>query len=47
MEWMSKQIPHARYLYVPKAGHFAEYDNPNVYFPGVVTFLRDVDAGRF
>jgi proline iminopeptidase len=47
MEWMSKQMPHARYLYVPKAGHFAEYDNPNVYFPGVVAFLRDVDAGRF
>jgi proline iminopeptidase len=47
MEWMAKQIPHARYLYVPEAGHFAEYDNPKVFFPGVVAFLRDVDAGRF
>ena len=47
MEWMAKQIPHARYLYVPGAGHFAEYDNPQVYFPGVIAFLRDVDAGRF
>ena len=47
MEWMSKQFPHGRYLYVPKAGHFAEYDNPQVYFPGLVNFLRDVDAGRF
>jgi proline iminopeptidase len=47
MEWMSKQMPHARYLYIPDAGHFAEYDNPQVYFPGVITFLKDVDASRF
>jgi proline iminopeptidase len=47
MEWMSKQMPHARYLYVPDAGHFAEYDNPQVYFPGLIGFLKDVDAGRF
>jgi len=46
MEWMSKQFPRGRYLYVPKAGHFAEYDNPQVYFAGLVGFLRDVDAGR-
>jgi proline iminopeptidase len=47
MEWMAKQIPHARFLLVPKAGHFSEYDAPQVFFPGLVGFLRDVDAGRF
>jgi proline iminopeptidase len=47
MEWMAKQMPHARYLYVPDAGHFAQYDNPQVYFTGLVAFLKDVDAGRF
>jgi proline iminopeptidase len=47
MQWMSTQFPHARFLLVPDAGHFAEYDTPEVYFPGVVSFLEDVDAGRF
>jgi len=47
MEWMSKQIPHARYLYCPNGSHFAIYDDQKVYFSGLLGFIRDVDAGRF
>jgi proline iminopeptidase len=40
MEWMAKQMPKGQYLYVPNAGHFAEDDNPQVYFPGLIKFLK-------
>ena len=47
MEWMSKQLPHGRYLYCPNGSHLAEYDDQQTYFRGLIAFLRDVDAGRF
>ncbi|MBP8098064.1 MAG: proline iminopeptidase-family hydrolase [Arenimonas sp.] len=47
MEWMSKQIPHARYLLCPNGSHLALYDDQQVYMSGLTGFLKDVDAGRF
>jgi proline iminopeptidase len=47
MEWMSKEIPHARFLLCPNGGHFAEYDDQQTYFTGLIGFIQDVDAGRF
>lgn len=47
MQWMSKQIPHARYLYCPSGSHFALYDDQHGYFAGLLGFIRDVDEGRF
>jgi proline iminopeptidase len=46
MEWMAREIPHARYLYCPSGSHMAMYDDQKTYFDGVVKFIRDVDAGR-
>jgi proline iminopeptidase len=46
MEMMSKQIPHARYLFCPNGSHLAMYDDQQTYFDGVVKFIDDVDAGR-
>jgi len=47
MEWMAKQMPHARYLFCPNGSHLAIYDDQQVYMPGLIGFLKDVDAGRF
>jgi proline iminopeptidase len=47
MKWMSTQIPNARYLYCPNGSHMAHYDDQQVYFTGLIGFIRDVDAGRF
>jgi proline iminopeptidase len=47
MKWMSTQIPHARYLYAPTGSHMAHYDDQQVYFTGLIGFLKDVDQGRF
>ncbi|MDQ3282078.1 MAG: proline iminopeptidase-family hydrolase [Acidobacteriota bacterium] len=47
MEWVSKQIPHARYLYCANGSHMALYDDQQTFFSGLIDFIKDVDAGRF
>jgi proline iminopeptidase len=47
MEAMAAAMPHARYLYCPEGSHLAMYDDQEVYFRGLIEFIRDVDAGRF
>jgi proline iminopeptidase len=47
MEWMAKQMPHARYLYCANGSHLALYDDQQTYMTGLIGFLHDVDAGRF
>jgi proline iminopeptidase len=47
MQWMSTQIPHARYLYCPNGSHLALYDDQQTWMNGVMQFVKDVDAGRF
>ncbi|HEY0243882.1 MAG TPA: proline iminopeptidase-family hydrolase, partial [Gemmatimonadaceae bacterium] len=47
MEWMSKQVKNGRYLFCPKGSHMAIYDDQKTYVEGVISFLSDVDGGRF
>jgi len=46
MESMSKKVVKGRYLYCPNGSHLAMYDDQQTYMPGVIGFLRDVDAGK-
>jgi proline iminopeptidase len=46
MEWMAGQVKRGRFLLCPNGGHLAEYDDPATYFPGLLKFIDDVDAGR-
>lgn len=47
MEWMAGAVKKGRYLYCPNGSHLAMYDDQKTYFDGVVSFIRDVDAGGF
>jgi len=47
MEMMSKRVQHGRYLFCPNGSHLAMYDDQKTYMDGVVTFIGDVNAGRF
>ena len=47
MEWMAGAFPNGRYLYCPDGSHLAMYDDPEIYFGGLITFLRDVDTGQY
>lgn len=46
MEWMASAFPNGRYLHCPNGSHFAMYDDQLTYFEGLISFIRDVDAGR-
>jgi len=47
MQWMATVMKHARYLYCPNGSHMALYDDQEVYFRGLIQFIKDVDVGRF
>lgn len=43
MKWMATAIPNARFLYCPNGSHMAMYDDPQVYFTGLLDFIRSVN----
>ena len=47
MEMMSKAVQRGRYLYLPNGSHMSMYDDQQRYVTGLISFLRDVDEGRF
>ncbi|MBI1227028.1 MAG: alpha/beta fold hydrolase [Bacteroidetes bacterium] len=46
MEAMSKLVQKGRYLYCPEGSHLSMWDDQAHYYPGVIQFIKDVDAGK-
>jgi proline iminopeptidase len=42
MEMMAGRLPHGEYLYCPNGSHLALYDDQEVYFAGLIDFLRNL-----
>jgi len=47
MEEQSKLVQKGRYLYCPNGSHLSMWDDQQVFMNGVITFIRDVDGGKF
>ena len=47
MEWMAGQVQNGRYLHCPNGSHLAMYDDQQIYFEGLIKFIKDVDSGKF
>jgi proline iminopeptidase len=47
MKWMSNEVQNGRFLYCPNGSHLSQYDDQNIYIPGVLKFLKDVDQNKF
>lgn len=47
MKWMATQVQHGRSLICPNGSHCSMWDDQPHYFPGLVQFIKDVDAGSF
>ncbi len=47
MVWMSTQVQKGRSLICPNGSHCSMWDDQPHYFPGLIKFIRDVDAGGF
>ena len=43
---MAGKLKNGRYLYCPNGSHLALYDDQEVYFKGLIEFIKDVDAHR-
>jgi proline iminopeptidase len=46
MKWMSTQVKKGRFLLCPNGSHMSYWDDQEHFFPGLITFIRDVDAGK-
>jgi proline iminopeptidase len=44
MKWMSTQFKNGSYLYCENGSHLSMWDDQAIFFPGVIKFLKDVDA---
>ena len=42
LRWMSEQLPHGSYLHCPDGSHLAQFDDPDHYFPGLLTWLSSL-----
>jgi proline iminopeptidase len=47
MKWVSTQVQKGRFLLCPDGSHMCMWDDQAHYFPGLISFLKDVDAGKF
>ena len=45
MKWVAGQVKNGRFLLCPDGSHLAMWDDQKAYFPGLIRFLKDVDAG--
>jgi len=46
MKWMSTQVQKGSFLLCPKGSHMDYWDDQAHYFPGLISFIRDVDSGK-
>lgn len=46
MKWMATQVQSGRSLICPNGSHCSMWDDQPHYFPGLISFIHDVDAGR-
>ncbi|PHS23291.1 MAG: proline iminopeptidase [Robiginitomaculum sp.] len=47
MEWMAGQVQNGRFYLCPNGSHLSQYDDEENFFNGLISFLKDVDEGRF
>jgi len=47
MRWMANAVQKGRYLHCPNGSHISHIDDMQVYFDGLIQFIRDVDQGTF
>ena len=46
MEWMSKAVKDGHYLYSKTGSHLAMYDDQQVYFSGLIDFIKSTSAAK-
>ena len=47
MKWISTEVKNGRFLLCPNGSHLSQFDDQEVYFEGLIDFIKDVDDGSF
>ncbi|MEZ4857959.1 MAG: proline iminopeptidase-family hydrolase [Flavobacteriaceae bacterium] len=47
MEWVANEVQNGRFLLCPNGSHLSQYDDQEHFFPGLISFIKDVNAGNF
>ena len=47
MKWISNEVKNGRFLLCPNGSHLSQFDDPIVFFTGLIDFIKDVDKGEF
>jgi len=46
MEWMSNEFPNGEYLYCANGSHLAMYDDQEVFFDGLISWINKIDIAK-
>ncbi|MDT3402342.1 proline iminopeptidase-family hydrolase [Mucilaginibacter terrae] len=46
MKWIASQVKHGSFLYCPNGSHMCFYDDQQVYFQGLIQFIKAIDSGK-
>ncbi len=47
MKWMSTEVQNGQFLLCPNGSHMSMYDDQKNYFPGLISFIKNVNNGTF
>lgn len=47
MKWIANTVQNGRYLHCPNGSHLCQFDDQEIFFKGLVKFIKDVDGGVF
>lgn len=47
MEWIANEVQKGRYLHCPNGSHLAQFDDQEIFFSGLIKFIKDVDKGSY
>jgi proline iminopeptidase len=47
MEWMASEFKNGKYLHCPNGSHLCLYDDQEIFFTGLIQFIKEVDEGNF
>jgi len=43
MEWIANEVQNGQYLHCPNGSHLSQYDDQEHFFPGLISFIKDVN----
>jgi len=46
MKWMSTAVQNGSFLFCPNGSHMCFYDDQDIYFKGLISFIKGVNAGQ-